>query len=73
MAKKQPQQPAPPEPDAKPKRYSVTLDPGLTRKIGALAKLLDMSVPDYVNNRLPPLVEKELREVIDDMGLGSEG
>lgn len=50
------------------KRVQVNLDADLARKIGIIASSLDMSVPDYVNNRLQPIVDDELPRMMDGMG-----
>lgn len=59
--------------DAATKRYSVTLDTDLTRKAGVIASALGISVPDYVNNRLRPIIEKELPKVLRTLGIKVEG
>lgn len=57
-----------PEPPRRARR-TVDLDPELARRIGVIASLLDISIPDYVNNRLRPIVDAELPEALRQMGL----
>lgn len=58
--------------EQKQKRYQVTLDPDLVRKIGVIASLGDTSIPDWVNNALRPLVEKELPRALKKLGASPE-
>lgn len=55
---------------SRPKRHQVVLDPDLARMIGVIAAALDMSVPDWVNNRLRPIAQVELQVALKEMGLG---
>jgi len=60
-------------PDAKrAKRYQVLLDPDIARKVAVIAGALDLSIPDWVNNRLRPIVERELPSVLKELGLANE-
>lgn len=45
---------------AKSERKQVGIDPVLYRDIAVLASLELSSVPDYVNNRMRPIVDAEL-------------
>ncbi len=69
MAKKK--QPGDDKPK-RPKRHQVVLDPDLARKIGVIASALDMSIPDWVNNRLRPIADRELPAVLRELGLGDD-
>lgn len=62
MAKKKME--AEPEAPKRAKRYQVLLDADLARKIGAIASALDVTVPDWVNNRLRPIVAQEFPKAI---------
>jgi hypothetical protein len=42
----------------RPKRPQVLIDPEMYRKIGVVAAWLDVSIPDWVNNALAPLVDQ---------------
>jgi predicted HicB family RNase H-like nuclease len=50
-------------------RVQVSIDPGLARQIKLIAAALDMSLPDWVNNQLRPIVATELPKVLDNLGL----
>jgi len=71
MGRKQPppENPDEPENSGRGKRYQVILDPDLVKKIGIIASALDISIPDWVNNRLRPIVEKELPEALLTLGI----
>lgn len=61
-------EPAKPAKLGKAKRL-VQLDTDLHRKIGVIASWRGMSVPDYVNNMLLPIVAKEFPAAVEEMGL----
>lgn len=67
MAKKRPKGAA--GTAGKARRHLVGLEPELHAKIGMLAAAQHLSVPEYVDLRLRPIVEKELPEVLRRMGL----
>jgi hypothetical protein len=52
---------------AKAKRYSVTIDPDLVRKLRVLAAAEDTSPPDWVNNQLRRLIKEQWRATIDEL------
>lgn len=48
--------------DGEAKRRQVYLDPDLYRKANFIASALDVSLPDYVNARLRPIILAELED-----------
>jgi len=67
MAKKKPEAV---EDEAKRKQVYIVDD--LIRKVRVIASSLGMSVPDYVNHRLRPVVEEELPRVLRQLGFKPE-
>lgn len=56
----------PPE-DVRQKRYTVTLENDLVRKVRVIAATIGMSVPEFVNDRLTSVVEQELPHALEAM------
>lgn len=52
----------------KRKRFPVDLERELARKIGVIASWREVTVPQYVNQLLAPLVEEEFQKVVQEMG-----
>lgn len=50
------------------KRVQVTLDPDIAQKARIIAAALGMTLPDWVNNRLRPVADVELPEVMAELG-----
>lgn len=55
------------EGQGKAKRYSVTIDADLVRKLKILAAADDVSPPDWVNNQLRKVVRSQWRATIDEL------
>lgn len=58
--------------DEEAKRKQVSIDDDLLRKVRVIASSLGMTVPDYVNHRLRPVVERELPEIMKQLGFKPE-
>lgn len=69
MAKKKADTPAQADAGAEAKRKQVTLDQDLFRKASVIASAMGISLPDYVNNRLRPIIESELPDVLRQLGV----
>jgi hypothetical protein len=54
------------------KRRQVSIDDDLIRKVRVIASSLGMTVPDYVNHRLRPVVDEELPRVLRQLGFKPE-
>jgi antitoxin component of RelBE/YafQ-DinJ toxin-antitoxin module len=50
----------------------VSIDDDLIRKVRVIASSLGMTVPDYVNHRLRPVVDEELPRVLRQLGFKPE-
>lgn len=72
MAKRKAQPEEVPPDSKKIRRRQVELDLDLSRKVAVVAAALDMTVPDWVNNRLRPIVERELPAALRELGLANE-
>ena len=53
--------------DAAGKRRQVYLDDDLYRKGGMIAAALGVTLPDWVNNKLRPIIEAELPGILEAM------
>ncbi len=69
MARKKP--PVKDEPEEE-KRVQVSLDADLARKGRMVAGFLGISLPDLVNARLRPIIQRELEIAMEEMGLGKD-
>lgn len=58
-----------PNEEKQPGRYSIVIDPALVRPLKMVAAGLEMSPPDYVNNRLREIVLRELPEALRQAGI----
>ena len=57
-------------PKKRPKKFAVEIDDDLARKLRVVAGGLGVTVPDFVNNSLRPIVEARLPEVLTAMEIG---
>jgi antitoxin component of RelBE/YafQ-DinJ toxin-antitoxin module len=51
------------------KRVQVYIDPDLAKKARVIASALGVSLPDYVNNKLRPIIERELPITLRELGV----
>ena len=58
-----------PQEASPPKRYQVDLNGDLNRKVRAAAAAMGMTTPEYVEYRLTPIAEADLRNAV----LGDSG
>jgi predicted HicB family RNase H-like nuclease len=54
--------------DEKAKRRQVTLDPTIAYKARLVAASQDLSVPDYINNKLRSIVEADFLAMAEELG-----
>jgi predicted HicB family RNase H-like nuclease len=66
VAKKPPSPSADALDDAK--RVQVNIDGDLARKARLIAAAMGLSLPDYVNNKLRPIIDEELPAILEQMG-----